>query len=205
VTRRALVLATRSADKLRELEDLFRSRGYSLLSLDGLGIPSAPEEDSLEVADSFEGNALAKARFFAGRLGRPVVADDSGLEVAALGGRPGVLSKRWSGRPDLSGKWLDEANNAHLVKELAGVHDRRARYVCAASFCDGRTEIVFRGTTSGSILEQPRGTHGFGYDPYFFSDELGVTFGEASLERKQTVSHRARAFTALLAALEQCG
>lgn len=204
MTRRPLVFATRSADKVRELEHLFSSSGYSLVTLDELGMPEVSEEDSLEVADTFEGNALAKARFFAERARRPVVADDSGLEVVALNGRPGVLSKRWSGRPDLSGKCLDEANNALLMEELAGVRDRRARYVCAAAFCDGREEKVFRGTSSGSILERPRGKHGFGYDPYFLSEELGVTFGEASLERKQAVSHRARAFSALLAALAEC-
>lgn len=205
MTRTSLVVATRSADKVRELEYLFRSSGYSLLTLEELGIPAVSEEDSLEVADTFEGNALAKARFFAERAGRAVVADDSGLEVIALNGRPGVLSKRWSGRPDLTGKCLDQANNTRLIEELAGVHDRRARYVCAAAFCDARKELVFRGTTAGSILEQPRGTHGFGYDPYFLSDELGMTFGEASLEQRQTVSHRARAFTALLAAFGECG
>jgi XTP/dITP diphosphohydrolase len=201
----SIVLATRSRDKIRELQELLRGGGHSLITLDELGSQAAPEEESLEDADTFEANALAKARFFAGRLGRAVLADDSGLEVRALGGRPGVLSKRWSGRSDLSGKQLDEANNAKLMAELRGVKDRRARYVCAAAFCFEERELWFRGTTGGVILEAPRGTDGFGYDPYFLSDELGKTFGEASLEEKQSVSHRARAFGQLIAALDRRG
>lgn len=196
-----LVLATRSPDKVRELRDLFRASGYSMLTLDDLGIAEVAEEQHLEVADTFEGNALLKARYFARRLGRSVLADDSGLEVEALGGRPGVFSKRWSGRTDLSGKALDEANNARLMAELVGVRDRRARYVCAAALCDSQHEMVLRGATTGSILEERSGSGGFGYDPYFFSDELGKSFGEASLAEKQSVSHRARAFRALLAAV----
>lgn len=211
-----LVLATRSADKVRELKDLFRASGRSLITLGELGLVAAPEEALLENADTFEGNALAKARFFAERLDRAVIADDSGLEVAALGGRPGVRSKRWSGRSDLSGRALDEANNARLIAELEAVGeregdiDRSARYVCVAALCHSGAEMTFRGTTTGRILAERgrgrgRGTSGFGYDPYFLSDELGITFGEASLEQKQSVSHRARAFRALLAAVGRCG
>lgn len=199
------VLATRSADKARELKALFAERGHVILTLDELGADPTVEEESLEREDTFEGNALAKARYFAGRLGRAVVADDSGLEVIGLGGRPGVVSKRWSGRSDLGGKALDEANKAHLIMAMAGLADRRARYVCVAALCDGRVEETFRGTTDGLILEQPRGMGGFGYDPYFYSMELGRTFGEASLEEKQRVSHRARAFGALLSVMAERG
>jgi XTP/dITP diphosphohydrolase len=200
-----LVLATRSRDKVRELRELFSSIGRPLLTLEDLGIAATSDEELLESADTFEGNALAKGRHFARRTGRPVIADDSGLEVKVLGGRPGVFSKRWSGRSVLSGKALDDANNALLIAELAGVRDRRARYVCAAALCDANGDVVFRGTTGGVILEEPRGGNGFGYDPYFFSAELGKTFGEASLEEKQRVSHRARAFRALLDALDGRG
>jgi XTP/dITP diphosphohydrolase len=199
------VLASRSRDKVRELTALFRAGGRSLITLDELGIAATSDEDALENADTFEGNALAKGRYFSRRLGRPVVADDSGLEVRALGGRPGVFSKRWSGRTDLSGKALDEANNALLIAELAGADDRRARYVCAAALCDASGDVAFRGTTNGLIVDEPRGENGFGYDPYFFSTELGKTFGEASLDEKQRVSHRARAFRALLDALDGRG
>lgn len=198
-----MLIATRSAGKLRELRELFRGAGIGIVSLEEAGIAPSAEEEDLESAETFEENALAKARYFAERVGRPVVAEDSGLEVLALDGRPGVRSKRWSGRSDLSGQALDEANNALLLQAMRGETNRRARYVCVAAFVDHHNEWAFLGTTSGAILEKPRGTGGFGYDPYFLSDELGVTFGEATLEQKERVSHRGRAFHALVSALER--
>jgi XTP/dITP diphosphohydrolase len=203
LTSDSFLLATRSAGKVRELRALFNASGRSILTLDDLGIEPSPAEEELESADSFEENALAKARFFASQTKRAVVADDSGLAVSALGGRPGVLSKRWSGRTDLAGEELDRANNEHLLRELSGVGDRRARYVCAAAFTDGLRELVVRGESEGRILEQPRGSGGFGYDPYFLSSELGKTFAEASMSEKEAVSHRGRAFHRLLAALAE--
>jgi len=196
-----LLIATRSAGKLRELRDLFGRADIAIVDLTEAGIAPSEAEESLESADTFEENALAKARYFARIARRAVVADDSGLEVAALGGRPGVRSKRWSGRADLTGAALDAANNARLVDELRGLTSRAARYVCVAALVDGEVERTFRGTTSGVILDAPRGGEGFGYDPYFFSDELQMTFGEASLAEKEGVSHRGRAFRALVGAL----
>ena len=119
----------------------------------------------------------------------------------ALGGAPGVLSKRWSGRADLSGQALDDENNRLLLERLTGVANRSARYVCAAAFVDATRELVSRGETAGRIIDAPRGEHGFGYDPYFFSPELERTFGEATREEKERVSHRGRAFRALLSRL----
>jgi XTP/dITP diphosphohydrolase len=206
VSERAWVLATRNAGKLRELRPLFADAGIEVIDLLEAGISESPEEDALECFDTFEANALAKARWFAERVsGRPVVADDSGLEVAALRGAPGVRSKRWSGRSDLSGAALDAANNALLVERLRGVRDRHARFVCAAAWCDGARELVARGEVTGLIVEpdEVRGAHGFGYDPLFRSDELGMTLAEATVPQKQAVSHRGRAFTALLAQLGQ--
>lgn len=168
------------------------------MSLDDAAIAETPEEDTLESAATFEENALAKARHFARVSGLPTVADDSGLEVDALGGRPGVHSKRWSERADLSGQALDDANNALLLERLAGSPNRRARYVCVAAFSDGVEEFVERGESRGAITNVARGAGGFGYDPYFESAELGRTFGEISLEEKSRVSHRARAFAKLL-------
>ena len=196
-----LLIATRSSGKLRELRELFRTAGISIIDLAEAGIEASAEEDDLESADTFEENALAKARYFARRAKRAVVADDSGLEVDALGGQPGVRSKRWSGRPDLVGGPLDAANNARLVEALAGQPNRRARYVCVAAFVEGASELVCRGASNGVILDRPRGEGGFGYDPYFLSDELGKTFAEASVEEKEAVSHRGRAFRALIAAV----
>jgi XTP/dITP diphosphohydrolase len=111
-----------------------------------------------------------------------------------------VRSKRFSGVAGPS-RAVDASNNALLVERLAGEADRRARFVCAAAYVDGARELVRRGTVPGAIVERPAGPHGFGYDPHFRSDELGKTFGEATVEEKARVSHRARAFAALAAAL----
>ena len=206
MTNRPWVLATRNAGKLRELRPLFADAGIAVIDLAEAGVPESLEEETLEHFDTFEGNALAKARWFSERVeGLPVVADDSGLEVDALGGAPGVLSKRWSGRTDLSGAALDAANNALLVDRLRGVHDRRARFVCAAAWRAGEQEIAVRGEVMGRIVEEheSRGAHGFGYDPLFRADELGMTLAEATVAQKQSVSHRGRAFESLLAALRQ--
>ena len=130
------------------------------------------------------------------------VADDSGIEVSALGGAPGVRSKRFSGVQGASHA-VDAANNALLVERLAGVADRRARFVCAAAYVGAQGELVRRGEVPGRIVDAASGAQGFGYDPHFLSDELGKTFGEATVVEKATVSHRARAFAALVEALAE--
>jgi len=196
------LLATRSEGKLRELRPLFGAHGISVVDLRDARIAETRDEDSLEEFSTFEENALAKARHFFHRSGIATIADDSGLSVDALGGRPGVHSKRWSGRPDLSGEALDEENNRLLLEVLAGKTDRSASYVCAAAYVDAEAEFVSRGEVHGSIGMAARGANGFGYDPYFVSSELGCTFGEASRERKELVSHRGRAFRALISMLE---
>ncbi|HEX4683701.1 MAG TPA: non-canonical purine NTP pyrophosphatase, partial [Gemmatimonadaceae bacterium] len=133
------VLATRSAAKLRELKPLLAGRGIDVIDLAEAGIEETPEEDTLEAFDTFEANALAKARFFNHRTGMPTMADDSGITVVALGGRPGVLSKRWSGRSDLVGQALDDENNRLLLERIADATDWRASFVCAAAFVDARS------------------------------------------------------------------
>ena len=184
------------------MKPLFAQAGIDVVTLDAAGIAeSKEEEDAIEVFSTFEENAVAKARYFHDKSGLATFADDSGLEVFALGGAPGVHSKRWSGRTDLLGQTLDDANNAELLRVLGPSADRRARYVCAAALVTGEGVIVRRGVVDGRVVEQGRGSNGFGYDPFFLSSELGVTFGEASLEEKERVSHRARAFRELLAAL----
>jgi XTP/dITP diphosphohydrolase len=199
----ALLLATRSTGKLAELCPLLTAAGFAVSDLGEAGLPELPEEDALEAFDTFEENARAKARYFHARSGgRAVVAEDSGLEVAALGGAPGVHSKRWSARSGRGGEALDEANNAELLARLGGVRDRRARYVCVAVYWDGEREVVARGETTGWITEARRGgAHGFGYDPYFVSDELGRAFSEVTREEKARVSHRARAVAQLVKSL----
>jgi XTP/dITP diphosphohydrolase len=195
------LLATRSAGKLRELEPLFTRAGIEVVTLERVGIPESADEKGIEVHSTFEENALAKARYFRDLSGLPTFADDSGLEVYALGGEPGVRSKRWSGRGDLTGLALDAANNAQLLRALGGAQSRRARYVCAAALATSAGELVRRGEVEGEILDEPRGLGGFGYDPLFFATELGATFGEASLEEKERVSHRGRAFHELVRAM----
>lgn len=193
-----VLVATRSAGKIRELRAMFAAAGIEIVDLGGAHLDESSEEELLESAPTFEENAIAKAKYFHERSQLPTVADDSGLEVRALDGAPGVLSKRWSGRPDLDGQALDDANNALLLRRLDGVEDRRARYVCAAAYCDERESLVERGESEGVILAEPRGSGGFGYDPYFLSNELGRTFAAVTMAEKARVSHRARAFRKLL-------
>lgn len=203
MTERApLVLATRSAGKLRELRALCAAAGWTSASLEESGVADDPAEEGIECFTTFDENARAKARWFASRLaGRAVLAEDSGLEVDALGGRPGVHSKRWAGST-ASGAALDAENNAALARALEGVPDRRARYRCVAVICCGEHEWSADGRVEGVIAAAPRGSGGFGYDPWFVSDELGRTFAEASAEEKARVSHRGRAVRAVLARAE---
>lgn len=206
MTREPWILATRNVGKLRELRALFADAGLDVIDLAQAGIDERPEEEDIESFDSFEGNALAKARYYAGRAGgRTVVADDSGLEVLALSGEPGVRSKRWSGRTDLMGPALDAANNALLVERMRGVADRRARFVCAAAWCTGGESVVVFGEVRGIIVAVGSGAEGFGYDPHFFATELGHTLGNATVAEKQRVSHRGRAFASLLETLRVRG
>jgi XTP/dITP diphosphohydrolase len=212
-----ILIATRSSGKLRELSELFRELGVNAIDVAGLGIPYDPVEEDIESRPTFVENAIAKARYFHRASGGiPTIGDDSGLEVDALDKAPGILSKRFSGRSDLRGQLLDDANNAKLLGELsmadaASIRDtgkaatRAARYRCAAAFVDASSEIIREGSIEGRIIESPRGTGGFGYDPYFESDELGGTFAEASWQSKSRVSHRGRAFRALVLALREAG
>jgi XTP/dITP diphosphohydrolase len=191
-----VVIATRSLHKLRELRELLDVDGVDLVSLDDLGVEGAPVEDGL----TFETNARIKARFAARATGLPALADDSGLEVDALGGRPGVRTRRYAG-PSAT----DEENNVRLLGELEGLlpAQRAARYVCVLALAiqdpvapGGLRIVVRRGTTRGRIAEAPRGSGGFGYDPIFepgAEPPGGRTFGQYSAAEKHRISHRARA------------
>jgi len=205
VTATTYLIATRNPGKLRELCDIFAQHDMCITDLTEAGVPETSDEDSIESWDTFEENALAKAQYFHRRTGLPTFADDSGLAVDALGGAPGVRSKRLSGRTDLSGRSLDAANNAALLAQLrrANALPATASFVCAAAFANAEKAVVRTGATAGLIVQQPRGLDGFGYDPHFVSQELQQTFGEASPESKLRVGHRGRAFRALLAALQE--
>lgn len=178
-----------------------------VLDLDEAGIPVDPAEEGLEPYETFEENARSKARWFHDRCGLPTVADDSGIEVDALDGDPGVRSKRFAPDDSLAGLARDLANNAYLLQRLAGVPpDRRtARYVCVAVLVgeEGEVSCVCRGEAPGVILDAPRGDGGFGYDPLFFDPELDRTFAEIDRDAKNERSHRGRAFRALAAALTE--
>jgi len=199
-----LLVATRSTGKQGEVRRLLAGTEIDVVFPDEAGVLASTNEDRLELGDSFAANARAKAEYFAKQTGLPTVADDSGLEVISLGGEPGVRSKRWAG---VSGPEpvVDAANNAELLRRLRGAPEgkRRARYRCVLVLYRTPKAFpeTFEGACTGKILEEPRGNGGFGYDPLFLSDELGKTFGEAAPEEKDAVSHRARAFAALRAAL----
>ena len=199
-----VLAATRSRGKQTELKRLLEPAGIEVVFPDDAGLWETPAEEALELAETFEGNARRKAEHFARLSGQPTVADDSGLEVFALGGAPGVRSRRWAGATG-SPDEVDAANNAELLRRLLGASEarRRARYRCVLVYLEQADAVprVFEGVCAGSILEQPRGVGGFGYDPLFLSDDLDRTFGEASAEEKDAVSHRGRAVRAFAQAV----
>jgi XTP/dITP diphosphohydrolase len=200
-----ILAATRSPGKQQEIRRILTPGGLRVVFPEDIWLRESNEDDALEVADTFEGNARRKADYFVRLSSLPTLADDSGLEVFALGGAPGVRSKRWAGASGTPVE-VDAANNAELLRRMAGLSDaqRVARYRCVLVFLPsaGAVPLVCYGDCTGRILEVPHGAAGFGYDPLFFSDELGKTFGDASAEEKDAVSHRGRALRAFLQALK---
>jgi XTP/dITP diphosphohydrolase len=149
----------------------------------------------VEDGTTFEENAVKKALHYGPHAPGPLFADDSGLEVDALNGAPGVYSARFSG-PGAT----DESNNRLLIEKLRGVRNRAARFVCAIALVNGgRLAGVYRGTVEGLIVDKPYGDAGFGYDPHFFCPQIACTFGEATAEQKFALSHRGKALRAMLA------
>jgi XTP/dITP diphosphohydrolase len=203
----SLLVATRSRHKLQELRALLRLPDTDMVGLDDVGVEDEPMED----ASTFRGNAILKARFYAGVSGMPTLADDSGLEVDALGGAPGVRTRRYAGEAA-----TDEENNAKLLRELGDLPPARrtARYRCVLAFIDPlersdreRAWVTTRsGTFEGRIALAPRGQGGFGYDPIFepASEPVGGrTVGQLSPDEKNRISHRARAARAMSRFLRQ--
>ena len=187
-----IVLATRNQHKLTELADILAGSGVEVLCLDDIdGIPEVPEEQ-----ETFEGNALQKAHFVFERTGITTVADDSGIAVDALGGAPGVYSKRYT--PEATA----EANNTKLLQALQGAGDRTARFVCAMAIVSHSGENVCTATCEGQIAHAHSGAGGFGYDPIFLPDETpGRSMAQLSPQEKNAISHRGRAFSKLPALL----
>lgn len=189
---RRLIVATANAGKLREFRSLLAGLPFEITSLAELGLPSPAETGS-----SFLANAELKARHAADLTGFAAVADDSGLEVDALGGAPGIYSARYAGA-DAD----DAANNAKLMSALEGVPltQRQARYRCALVFVDaaqGAAPLIAQATWEGSILDAPRGVGGFGYDGYFWLPALGKTAAELAPAEKNRLSHRGKAMREL--------
>ncbi|MGC8635114.1 MAG: non-canonical purine NTP pyrophosphatase [Candidatus Limnocylindrales bacterium] len=208
---RTLVIATRSPHKLAELRTLLHLPDTRVVSLDDVGVPDEAPEDG----DTFDANATFKAHFYAERTGLPTLADDSGLEVDALGGGPGVRTRRYAGE-----RASDEENNAKLLEALRGLPPERrgARYRCVLALVDPHRPgseqrfspraVVRRGTFEGRIATEARGSGGFGYDPIFepaWEAPGGRTVGQYTPEEKNRVSHRAAAARAMRRVLRAWG
>jgi XTP/dITP diphosphohydrolase len=201
-----LYAATTNPGKLRDFSVAAADAGFLVESPPRLSAIPAPEEKEL----TFAGNARLKAQYYSRLMPGLILADDSGLEVDALGGEPGVRSARYADdagfHPKGAGPALstDERNNLYLLSRMRGVTDRRARYRCVLAIArEGELLLTGEGTVSGEILAAPRGAGGFGYDPLFSLPELQLTMAEISTEQKHTLSHRGRAFRALLPGLKK--
>ncbi len=198
-----LLFATSNPHKVREVAAILAPLGIDIVGLDSLD-PRPPEP--VEDAETFAGNARIKAVHYARAAGRVCLADDSGLEVDALGGAPGVRSARYAGvdagRPD-----RDAANNAKLLSELAGVpvEKRGARFVCAMCLVDPESSVLAEtlGTFEGVIADRPRGSNGFGYDPLLYLPDRGCTSAELSAEEKNARSHRGEAARQMAKRIEE--
>ncbi len=182
-----IILASNNKGKLAEIRQILKTK-YEVLSLKDCGI----KIDIEETGNTYEENAKLKAIAVYEIAGIPVISDDSGLSVNALDGEPGIFSARYAGK-----EHDDDANNAKLLLRLEDKADRTAAFVCCAVYYDGNRMISAFGKVEGRILYKAEGDGGFGYDPLFFCDEIGKSFGVASPEEKNSVSHRARAFAAL--------
>jgi XTP/dITP diphosphohydrolase len=186
-----LVVASNNEGKLREFRGLLAPLGIEVTAQSALGVAEADEPHA-----TFVENALAKARHASAHTKLPALADDSGICVEALGGEPGVQSARYAGEPK-----SDARNNSKLIAALAGVSDRRAHYSCVLVLVRGADDpepIIAEGRWHGTIVDEPRGSGGFGYDPHFRDDETGLTGAELPLERKNELSHRGKAIRALI-------
>ncbi len=189
-----IVAATHNSGKVRELKALLEPRGFEVASAGKMGL-----DEPAETEQTFTGNALIKAHAAANASGLPALSDDSGLEVFAIGGMPGVHSAIWAGEPRDFGRAMEKVREA---MEDVGATDNAARFVCALALAwpDGHS-TVFEGEVRGHVVFPPRGDRGFGYDPMFIADGETETFGEMDPDRKHAMSHRADAFRKLTAAL----
>ncbi|MET1082866.1 MAG: RdgB/HAM1 family non-canonical purine NTP pyrophosphatase [Burkholderiales bacterium] len=193
-----IVLASNNAGKVREIRALLMPLDLGVIAQGALGIPEAAEPHH-----TFVENALAKARHASEVSGLPALADDSGICVAALNGEPGVHSAYYAGHPR-----SDDANNRKLVEALAGRIDRQAHYYCVMVLVRRANDpepLIAEGRWHGEVIDMPRGSGGFGYDPYFLLPELGRTAAELDAAEKNRVSHRGKALRRLIGLLQEAG
>jgi len=205
MSRARLLIATRNPHKVEEIRGLLADLPCELLSLEQAKVERRPEEEEIEVYDSFEKNARAKARYYRGRTGLPTVADDSGLCVDALDGGPGVRTRRFAPRAMAARHGRDEANNRYLLQRLRGIpeEERGARFRCVVAVETESESFTLEGEVRGRIATEIRGEGGFGYDPVFVLPERDRSFGELPCEVKAERSHRADAFRKLRPWLEK--
>lgn len=190
-----LIIASNNSSKVKEIKAILGGYAECILSLDEVGV----EIDIAENGLTFQENAIIKAKAIYAIVGYPSIADDSGLEVDALSGAPGIYSARFAGAP-----YSDSRNNQLLLSNLKDNPERSARFVCEIALCLAEDNIICsRGECEGEIVHLLRGQGGFGYDPLFYSKELKKTFAEASPLEKNKVSHRAKALTKLAEILSQ--
>jgi XTP/dITP diphosphohydrolase len=190
-----MVLATRNEGKVKELRRVLSDFDIDLRSLNDFG----PIPEAVEDGETFDENAYKKAIFTAKILGLPAISDDSGLVVEALDGAPGVYSARYAGEDA-----TDEDNVKKLLKEMTGQSDRRAAFHCVISIAvPSGPALTYEGRCEGTITTEPVGSNGFGYDPVFFSPELGKTFAESTIEEKNKISHRGRALSEIAAEFDK--
>lgn len=197
----SIILASGNAGKIKEFAALFQPLGISLIPQASLNISDAPEPHP-----SFIENALTKARHASALSGLPSIADDSGLCVRALGGAPGILSARYAQTAE--GTRSDLANNQKLVRELANITDRKAWYVAVLVFlthAEDPQPLIAEASWYGEIIHAPRGSHGFGYDPYFFIPEHGCTVAQLEPALKNRISHRGQAMQLLFSKMRERG
>lgn len=184
-----LLIASNNAHKIEEIKEILGGKFAQILSLSEVGCKIEPEEDG----ETFFDNALIKAREISIATGYPTISDDSGIVVEALGGKPGVHSARYSK------EGTDEGNNQKLLRKLQSEDNRKAKFVSSVVLYVSESEIYSgMGEAHGVVLEEYRGSGGFGYDPLFLSDDLGKTYAEATSEEKNSISHRKRALEELL-------
>ncbi len=189
-----IVFATNNANKLKEAKSLLKKVGISVISLSDLNINVSIPEDF----DTLEENALQKARFICEKTGKNAMSDDTGLEVDALNGAPGVYSARYAGVPGNSAD-----NIKKLLEEMSGISNRKARFRTVIAVIWNGKEYLFEGIVNGVIASRPQGEKGFGYDPVFIPEGYSKTFAEISMEEKNTISHRGKALSKMIRFFEQ--